>query len=70
MIWQCALEAQRANCTLDSIHSSVCSRVREGILSETLCPALGSSAQEEHGPVGATAEEGHEDDEGAGAPLP
>ncbi|PKU42254.1 rna-directed dna polymerase from mobile element jockey- hypothetical protein [Limosa lapponica baueri] len=34
-----------------------------------LCPALGSSAQERHRPVGMSPAEGHEDDERAGAPL-
>jgi len=38
MIQQCALTAQKVNCILDCIKSSVASRSREGILS--LCSAL------------------------------
>jgi len=34
-----------------------------------LHPALEPSAQEGHGPVGAGPEEGHENDQGDGAPL-
>ncbi|PKU43076.1 rna-directed dna polymerase from mobile element jockey-like [Limosa lapponica baueri] len=34
-----------------------------------LCPALESSAQEGHGPVGAGPEEGHKDDQRAAGPL-
>jgi len=32
MTWQCALTAQKANCILDCVRSSVASRSREGIL--------------------------------------
>jgi len=38
MSHQCALAAQKANCTLGCIQSSVASRAREGIL--PLCSAL------------------------------
>jgi len=38
MTWQCALAAQKANCTLGCISSSVASTTREGIL--PLCSAL------------------------------
>jgi len=34
-----------------------------------LCPALGSTAQERHGPVGMDPEEGHKNDQRTGAPL-
>ncbi|PKU49643.1 hypothetical protein llap_27 [Limosa lapponica baueri] len=37
--------------------------------SGVLSPALESSATEGHGPVGASPDEGHEDDQRAGAPL-
>jgi len=36
---------------------------------EVLCPALGPSAQERHGPVGACPEEGHKNGQRAGTPL-
>ncbi|PKU39329.1 hypothetical protein llap_10373 [Limosa lapponica baueri] len=59
---QCALTAQKANFILGCIKRSMASRVREVILSlcstlvrpppGVLCPALESSAQEGHGPVG------------------
>ncbi|KAK4815692.1 hypothetical protein QYF61_005505 [Mycteria americana] len=58
---QCALTAQKANRILGCIQSSRASRSREGILPlcsallrpppAVLCPDLGSSAQEGHGPV-------------------
>ncbi|KAJ7395181.1 hypothetical protein BTVI_157437 [Pitangus sulphuratus] len=62
--------AQKANCILGCIKSSVVSRSREGIQPlcsvETppgvLCPALGSSAQERRRPVGVSPEKGHEGD--------
>ncbi|PKU46519.1 rna-directed dna polymerase from mobile element jockey- hypothetical protein [Limosa lapponica baueri] len=77
MSQQCVLAAQKANCILGHIKRSMASRSREVILPlcsrETppglLCPALESSTQEGHGPVGMGPEEGHENDQRAGAPL-
>ncbi|PKU45445.1 hypothetical protein llap_4268 [Limosa lapponica baueri] len=68
---QCALAAQKANCILGCIKRSVASRSREMILplcsGETppgvLCPALESSTQGGHGPVGTHPAEGHENDQ-------
>ena len=69
MSWQCVLAAQKANRILGCIKRIVASRSREGIL--PLCsdrvrpqpgvlrPALGSSAQDRHGPVRAGPEQGH-----------
>ena len=64
VIQQCALAAQKANCTLGCVPSSVGSRLREGTLlrsGETplgiLHPALESSAQDRPGRVGAGPEE-------------
>ncbi|GAB0189801.1 mitochondrial enolase superfamily member 1 [Grus japonensis] len=67
---QCALAAQKANRILGCIKISVVSRSREVILPlySTLL-RLESSAQERHGPVGVSPEEGHEDDQRDGAPL-
>ncbi|GAB0178294.1 cAMP-dependent protein kinase inhibitor alpha [Grus japonensis] len=66
MIQQCALTVQKANCILGCM-KSVTSRSRELILPlcstlvrphlEQLRPALGASAQERHGAVGASPEE-------------
>ncbi|PKU42273.1 rna-directed dna polymerase from mobile element jockey-like [Limosa lapponica baueri] len=75
--WHCMLAAQKANRILGCIKRSVASRSREVILplhsGETspgvLCPALESSPQEGHGPVGTGPAEGHEDDQRAGASL-
>jgi len=79
MTHQCALAAQKANCILGCIQSSVASRAREGILPFLLCfsetppgvlhPALEPSAQERHGAVGAGPEEGNTNDQRAGIPL-
>ncbi|GAB0188267.1 hypothetical protein GRJ2_001292000 [Grus japonensis] len=76
---QCALAAQKANHILGYIKRSVASRLREVILPfhSTLmrpppgvqCPALGSPVQKGHGPVEASPEEGHRDDQRDGAPL-
>ncbi|PKU48087.1 rna-directed dna polymerase from mobile element jockey- hypothetical protein [Limosa lapponica baueri] len=77
MSWQCALAAQKANHILGCIKRSVASRSREVIMPlhshETppgvLHPALESSAQERHGPVGVGTKEGHKDDQKDGASL-
>jgi len=65
MTQQCTLAAQKANCTLGCIPSSLASRSREGVLplcsGETppgvLRPALEPLAQDRHGPVGVGPEE-------------
>jgi len=77
MSQQCALAAKKANHILGCIKSSVASRSREGILPlcsgesppAVLHPALEPSAQGRHGDVGAGPEEGHKNDQRAGAPL-
>ncbi|GAB0179209.1 cAMP-dependent protein kinase inhibitor alpha [Grus japonensis] len=77
MIQKCVPAAQKANCVLGCIKRGVTSRSREVILplcsGETppgvLHPALGPTTEEGHGAVGASPEEGHEDDRKAGAPL-
>jgi len=78
MTWQCALIAQKANCILGCIKSSVASKSREVIATvlrsgETspgvLHLALEPSAQEGQGATGACPEEGHKNDPRAGTPL-
>jgi len=77
MNWQCVLAAQKANWILGCIKSSMDSRAREEILplcsGETppgvLHPALESSEQNTHGPVGAGPEECHKNDQRAGMPF-
>ncbi|PKU34571.1 hypothetical protein llap_15127 [Limosa lapponica baueri] len=74
-----ALAVQKANRVLGCIKSSVASRLREVVLPPLLrsgdtppgvfCPALEPSAQERHGPVGASPEEGHKNDQRDGKPL-
>ncbi|PKU46053.1 hypothetical protein llap_3622 [Limosa lapponica baueri] len=68
--WQGILAAQKANCILGCIKRSVARRSREVILchcGETLPgvlhPALDPLAEERHGPVKASLEEIHEDDQ-------
>jgi len=66
MSQQCALAAQKANCVLGCIKRGVARREREVIV---LCPGLGPPVQEGHGALGMGPEEGHKDDQRAGAPL-
>ncbi|GAB0182466.1 hypothetical protein GRJ2_000711900 [Grus japonensis] len=79
MSWQCALAAEKANRVLGCIKKKCHQQVEGGDPAplhrscETPpgepCPVLGSQVQERHGAVGASPEEGHEDDQRAGAPL-
>ncbi|KAJ7411771.1 hypothetical protein BTVI_48689 [Pitangus sulphuratus] len=76
---QCVLTAQKLNCILGCIESSVASNVEGGdsrslIYSHetppgTLHPALGYLAQEGHRTVGESPEKGHQDDQLSEAPL-
>ena len=72
MTRQCALAAQKANCTLGCVKRSLSSMAREVILPLYAALArlhLEPSAQERHGPVGAGPNEGHKNDQRDGTPL-
>ena len=76
---ECALATWKANCIPGCITRAVASKVREEIVHpllysyetppELLHLALGSPAQVKCGAVGLGPEEGHKDDQRAGAPL-
>ena len=78
MSHQYVLAAQKANHILSCTKRTATSRLREVILPlysalvrpppGVLCPVLVSPAQEGHGVVGEGPEEGHKDDQRAGAP--
>lgn len=76
MSQQCMLASYKANITLGCRKRRVASRSREIILplshetaSGVLHSAVGSPAQEGHGLVEDCPEEGHKDDQRAGAPI-
>ena len=77
MSQQCALTARKANSILGSIRRGVASRERKMTVplycscespSGVLCSSLGSAIQERQGAVEEGPEEGHKDDQRAGAP--
>ncbi|PKU46088.1 rna-directed dna polymerase from mobile element jockey- hypothetical protein [Limosa lapponica baueri] len=75
--WQCSLAVQKANCIVGC--KKCVQQVVGGDSTPVLrsretppgvrCPALESSTQEGHGPVGTSSAEGHENNQQAGAPL-